>query len=77
VQGEKVTQFKYLGEPPRSFVAAYGPTKRIAVPKKDGSKTVLENPDGFPIGDVVPFDFTDPMSLMIMRADTRFEEVTG
>jgi hypothetical protein len=72
-----MAQFKYLGEPPRSFVAAYGPTKRIAVPKKDGSKTVLENPDGFPIGDVVPFDFTDPMSLMIMRADTRFEEVTG
>ena len=70
-----MAQFKYLGEPPRSFVAAYGPTKRIAVPKKDGSKTILENPTGFPIGDVVPFDFTDPMSLLIMRADTRFQEV--
>ncbi|NCA16494.1 MAG: hypothetical protein EBS90_05520 [Betaproteobacteria bacterium] len=70
-----MAQFRYLGEPPRSFVAAYGPTKRIAVPKKDGSKTILENPTGFPIGDVVPFDFTDPMSLLIMRADTRFQEV--
>lgn len=72
-----MAQFKYLGEPPRSFVAAYGPTKKIAVPKKDGSKTVLENPDGFPIGEVVPFDFTDQISLMVMRADTRFQEVTG
>jgi hypothetical protein len=70
-----MAQFKYLGEPPRSFVAAYGPTKRIAVPKKDGTKTVLENPTGFPIGEVVPFDFTDQISLMIMRADTRFQEV--
>ena len=70
-----MAQFKYLGEPPRSFVAAYGPTKRIAVPKKDGSKTVLENPNGFPIGEVVPFDFTDQISLMVMRADTRFQEV--
>jgi hypothetical protein len=70
-----VAQFKYLGEPARSYVAAYGPTKKIAVPKKDGSKTILENPAGFPIGDVVPFDFTDPMSLLIMRADTRFQEV--
>lgn len=72
-----MAQFKYLGEPPRSFVSAYGPTKRIAVPKKDGSKTVLENPNGFPIGDVVPFDFTDQLSLMFLRADTRFQEVTG
>jgi len=72
-----MAQFKYLGEPARSFVAAYGPTKRIVVPKKDGTKTVLENPDGFPIGEVVPYDFTDPMSLLVMRADTRFQEVTG
>ena len=70
-----MSQFKYLGEPPRSFVSAYGPTKRIAVPLKDGSKTVLENPTGFPIGDVVPFDFTDQISLLFLRADPRFEEV--
>lgn len=70
-----MAQFKYLGEPPRSFVSAYGPTKRIAVPLKDGSKTVLENPAGFPTGDVIPFDFTDQISLMFLRADTRFQEV--
>jgi len=72
-----MAQFRYLGEPPRSFVSAYGPTKKIAVPKKDGSKTVLENPDGFPVGEVVPYDFTDHISLMVLRADERFEEVTG
>lgn len=70
-----MSQFKYLGEPPRSFVSAYGPTKRIAVPLKDGSRTVLENPAGFPIGEVVPFDFTDQISLLFLRADPRFEEV--
>lgn len=70
-----MAQFKYLGEQPRSYVAAYGPTKKIAVPKKDGSKTVLENPAGFPIGDVIPFDFTDQISLMFLRADPRFQEV--
>jgi len=71
-----MAQYKYLGEPPRSFVAAYGPTKKIEVPKKDGTKTVLENPAGFPIGGVLPYDFTDQLSLMFLRADTRFQEVT-
>ena len=70
-----MSQFKYLGEPPRSFVSAYGPTKRIAVPLKDGSRTVLENPAGFPIDEVIPFDFTDQISLLFLRADSRFEEV--
>ena len=70
-----MAQFKYLGEPPRSYVVNYGQTKKIAVPKKDGTKTVLENPSGFPVGDVLPFDFTDPMSLEVMRADSRFQEV--
>lgn len=70
-----MAQFKYLGEPERSYVEAYGPTKKIAVPKKDGTQTVLENPAGFPIGDVLPFDFTDQISLMVLRSDTRFQEV--
>ena len=70
-----MSQFKYLGEPPRSFVSAYGPTKRIAVPLKDGSRTVLENPAGFPIDEVIPFYFTDQISLLFLRADSRFEEV--
>lgn len=70
-----MAQFKYLGEPERSFVAAYGPTKQIAVPKKDGSQTVLENPAGFPIDEVVPYDFTDQISLMVLRSDSRFQEV--
>lgn len=70
-----MAQFKYLGEEARSYVESYGPTKQIAVPKKDGTQTVLDNPSGFPIGEVVPFDFTDQISLMILRADPRFQEV--
>ena len=73
-----MAQFKYLGEVARpGLVANYGPTIRLSIPKKDGSKTVLENPAGFPIGDVVPHDFTDQISLMFLRADPRFQEVTG
>jgi hypothetical protein len=70
-----VAQFKYLGEPARSYVVSYGQTKKIAVPKKDGTKTVLENAAGFPVDEVIPFDFIDPMSLAVMRADSRFQEV--
>lgn len=70
-----MAQFKYLGEPPRSYVESYGPTQQIAVPKKDGTETVLDNPAGFQIGDVLPYDFTDQISLMILRADPRFQEV--
>ena len=72
-----MAQFKYLGEAPRSFVASYGPTTTIAVPQKNGAKTVLDNPDGWPVGEVLPYDFTDQISLMFLRADPRFQEVTG
>lgn len=68
--------FKYLGEPPRpTLVVSYGPTKQIAIPKMDGTRTVLDNPTGFPIGDQIPFDFVDELSLLILDADPRFERV--
>lgn len=71
-----MAQFKYLGEIARpGLVANYGPTIRLAIPKKDGTRTVLDNPAGFPVGDVVPFDFTDEFSLYFLRHDQRFAEV--
>lgn len=73
-----MARFKYLGEPPRPpLVVSYGKTNTIKVPKKDGSKTILTAPapDGFKIGEEIPFDFTDSRSLEVMRADTRFQEV--
>ena len=78
-----MAQFKYLGEPPRpELVASYGPTQWIKVPKKDGTMTELYKEAGFPVGAVItdaggqPVDFTDDMSLIVLRADTeRFEEV--
>lgn len=72
---KQMAQFKYLGEVPRSFVASYGPTIKLAIPKGDGSKTILENPQGFPVGSVIPFDFTDSFSLMFLRNDPRFQEI--
>lgn len=71
-----MASFKYLGEPPRpTLVASYGPTKEIAVPKMDGTRTVLTNPAGFPVGDTLPFNFTDQLSLAVLDADSRFERV--
>lgn len=72
-----MARFKYLGEPARpTLVVSYGPTDQIVVPKKDGTKTVLTAPaGGFPIGQQVDFDFTDEFSLLVMRADPRFQEV--
>ena len=72
--GVCVAFFNYLGEPPRPLlVTSYGPTKEIAVPKLDGTRTVLTNPTGFPIGDQLPFDFVDELSLAFLDADSRFE----
>lgn len=79
-----MAQFKYLGEPPRpGLVVQYGPTKRIKVPKKDGTSQELHKDAGFQVGQVItdeqgsPVDFTDELSLLVLRADTaRFEEVS-
>jgi hypothetical protein len=70
-----MARFKYLGEPQRpALVASYGPINQVVVPKKDGTKTVVTAPaGGFPIGQ--PVDFTDEFSLLVMRADPRFQEV--
>lgn len=78
-----MAQFKYLGEPPRpELVVSYGPTQWIKVPKKDGTVTELYKEAGFPVDAVItdgggqPVDFTDDLSLLVLRADTeRFEEV--
>lgn len=71
-----MAMFVYKGEVPRpGLVASYGSMVKLAVPKQDGSKTVLENPAGFPIGGLLPYDFTDSFSLMFLRNDPRFEEV--
>jgi len=78
-----MAQFKYLGEPPRPLlVESYGPTQLIKVPKKDGTYTELYKAGGFTVGEIItddqgdPVDFTDDLSLMVLRAETdRYEEV--
>jgi hypothetical protein len=70
-----MAQFRYLGEPPQGFVESYGPCKKITVPQKSGVMLVLEDPTGFPVGDIIPFDFTDETSIAAMRVNPRFQEV--
>lgn len=71
-----MARFKYMGEQPRSFVTSYGPTKKLAIPK-NGGKIVLEapTPAGFPVGQVIDYDFDDKISLLMLRSDPRFQEV--
>lgn len=70
-----MAQFKYMGEPPQSFVESFAPCTKITVPQKDGTKLVLENQSGFPIGAVIPYDFQDETSVRAMRVNPRFQEV--
>lgn len=73
-----MARFKYLGEPARSsLVVSYGPTMKLVVPKKDGTKITVDAPTsaGFVIGQEINYEFNDPRSLDVLRADPRFEEV--
>jgi hypothetical protein len=69
-------KFIYKGETPRpGLVASYGPCTKIVIPKNGGQHTVLEDPAGFPVGQELPYDFTDTYSLFFLENDPRFEQV--
>ena len=73
-----MARFKYMGEPHNNIVSTYGPCLHIKIPKKDGTKMVVDasNPvTGFVIGDDIGVDITDERSLRFMRADVRFQEI--
>lgn len=68
--------FRYLGDP-LNIVLISGPCIKIKIPKQDGTIMIIDAPDqinGFPIGQVINTDISDPRSLRIMRADHRFLE---
>lgn len=70
--------FKYLGERPRPFVKAYGPTKELRIPQESGEPLVIKAADparGFVPGERVEHDFQDRLSLLALRGDARFEEI--
>jgi hypothetical protein len=70
--------FKYRGERPRQAVAQYGLTRQVEVPRGDGGTTVIEAPNqttGFAVGEQLPQEITDAVSLLALRADPRFEEI--
>jgi len=72
-----MAQFRYKGEPVRSYVVAQGPTSEVRIPTKTGGKIIFTAPDpsGFPIGHIFNLEGADERSLRVMRADSRFEEV--
>ena len=73
-----MARFKYLGEPPRSWVKKYGPCLQIVVPEKNGdNRTYLPKPPAtdFPIGQDIGYDITDERSIRYLNADTRFQQI--
>jgi hypothetical protein len=77
-------KFKWVGEPPRSFVETYGPTTEFRIRKKNGTTRVCvpDNPvTGFAIGEVFKdeareeINFQDPTSIRFLEHDSRTEEV--
>jgi hypothetical protein len=73
-----MARFRYLGEPPRSYVTAYGPTILIKVQKKDGTQqtlTPVPPATSFVIGQDLGYNITDERSVRQLRADPRYEEI--
>lgn len=71
-----MARFKYKGELPRpGVVVQYGPTVKLTVPAAGGSRVVIENPAGFPVGEVIEHDFTDSVAINFLMNDPRFEQV--
>lgn len=73
-----MAHFKYLGESFRPGVTP-GPCTQVKVPKKDGTTytyTPVPPATTFVVGADIGYDITDQRSLRVMRADTRFEEMT-
>ena len=73
-----MARFKYLGEPPRSYVVAYGPCTSIKVPSKAGTQTLtpVVPATSFVVGNDIGHEITDELALMALRADSaRYQEI--
>ena len=70
--------FKYLGEVARpGLVATYGPTSKITIRKKDGTKlelTPVEPATELEPNVYITPDVTDERALRALQADPRFQE---
>jgi hypothetical protein len=74
-----MARFKYLGEPPRSFVVSYGPCTKIRVFNKDGSTPVLTPvppATQFAVGQDIGYDITDERAVRYLSNDPRFERIS-
>jgi hypothetical protein len=76
-----MARFKYVGEPARpGLVERYGDCSLIRVPTKEGKMVEVRPPGGkefFTVGEDIGVDVENSRTLRSMRADPRFEEITG
>ena len=74
-----MARFKYLGEPNFGVIEEQGPCLQIIVPKKDGSKSLM-NPippkTQFSIGQDIGYDITDPTAIRCMSTNPRFKKIS-
>jgi hypothetical protein len=71
-----MARYKFLGEPPFSFVETMGPTNTIIIPLKDGGSQTLEGPPGgFVVDQDIGHDITDSRAIRSMDVDIRFERI--
>jgi hypothetical protein len=67
-----MARFRYLGELPREYVVAYGPTTEFRLPR---ILLPVSPATEFVVGVDIGHDITDQFELIKMRADTRFAEI--
>lgn len=70
--------FKYLGEPPRSYVKSYGEMNEITYIKKDGTPVSLKPippATQFVIGQDIGYDIVDPTGIELLSSDPRFQKM--
>ena len=73
-----MARFKYLGEPTKPQVVAYGPTVAIVFHLSNGAKfrhDATDKKNGFTKGADIGLDVTDPRVLRHLRNDDRFQEI--
>lgn len=70
--------FKYLGEPPRSYVKTYGEMTEITYLKNDGTPvnlTPIPPATQFVPGQDIGYDVVDPRGIELLSSDPRFQKI--
>lgn len=71
-----MSRFKYAGSNAKGLLQ--GPLLKIRIPCKNGCHIEVDSGDavnGFKVGEDIGLEITDSLSLKVLRADPRFEEI--